>query len=934
MPTTRTLGRFAVLVVALPLVFAMVVLADGTQLGTVRGRVVDQTGAALPGASVELTNTEKGSTRTTVTDAQGNYVIPLVQPGPYRVSITLEGFEAFVARNAVVAVEKTTTVDARLKLSKASETITVQGDVPIVDRTNASVATTVETQLTQRLPVGRNFQNLALTVPGVVLPGNANANANFHGALFTDNLYLFDGIDTTDPTTGGFGQNFTFEAIQEVSVTTSAASADYGRAVGGIINVVTKSGTNEFKGSYKEILTNDDWNEQNKGVSPTSGASFARTKFDKLVRVHSATMGGPVWRDHAWFFGAYEWDMQPSPQRQTLDPKAPQNFVSVPQDKFWDVKGTWQLLPSHLIVLKANSSPTTDIVIDRHNGGINAIPRFAADLGAMNIQDQFSKSRAAQYSGVAGSNFALEGGLAASNIHINFRPFVGDTPVHQDLSTGLFYNGPSIVGFLERTRDEGDFSGNYYRRIGGETHNFKAGIDYQSVRSTVDQRFGGNQLFIDKSYDLSGGTSVPSQRRDYDPPVASSSHGRNTALFLLDKFQVGSHLSLNVGVRGEKQTGKSDLGTQIVDTTRLSPRLSGSYDLHGDGKTLAVASYGRFYQGILQQFDDQFAAFPPKSSFEVFNWDPKSSQFVDAGHQTVGGALVSVDNIQPTYVDEITAGVERQIGRNIGLSLRAIHRRWGDIIDDIQALASSGSVSKAFVNLPGANRSYNAVEAIFDKRFSSDWGAQVSYTYSRSRGNQFATVASDLANFANQNCKSAIDPTIGQGGVINCGLAAANNKQGFAPYDRPHVVRAYTAYHVPLRLFQVNLSPVLTVQSGDTFQKQGTLTVLNNAGVSTGNTITYYYAQAGSDRVPTIYQLDFAAEATYPVHGVEMGFKGEIFNLTDQQRQIQASTLGWCGDAASTNKTCQAARASYGLGTSRNAYQVPRSYRITALVRF
>jgi hypothetical protein len=416
--------------------------------------------------------------------------------------------------------------------------------------------------------------------------------------------------------------------------------------------------------------------------------------------------------------------------------------------------------------------------------------------------------------------------------------------------------------------------------------------------------------------------------------VASSSRGRDTALYALDKFQIGAHLSLNLGVRGEKQTGRSDLGTQIVDTTNISPRLSGTYDLQGDGKTLAVASYGRFSQNILQQFDDQFAALPPKSSFEVFNWDTKTNQWVDAGHQRLGGSLVAVNHIRPTFLDEVTAGLEQQIGRNVGVSVRGIHRHWKNIIDDVVELTSTGTVRRSFVNLSGAKRSYNALETVFNKRFASDWGAQISYTYARAKGNQFGTIASDLANFANQDCRSAIDPTIGQNGVINCGFAGAANRQGFAPYDRTHVLRAYTAYHVPIRFVQLNLAPVLTLQSGDTFQRQATLTVLNSAGVSTGNTITYYYTQAGSDRLPTIYTLDFAAEATYPIAGVEVGFKGEAFNLTDQQRQIQASTFGWCNDANSTNRQCQSARSSYGFGTSRNAYQAPRSYRLTALVRF
>ena len=248
----------------------------------------------------------------------------------------------------------------------------------------------------------------------MVLPGNSNANPNFHGALLSDNLYLFDGIDTTDPTTGGFGQNFTFEAIQEVQITTSAASADYGRAIGGIVNVITKSGTNELKGSVKDILTNDHWNAQNKGANRVSGATFARQKLDKVIPTYSVTLGGPIWRDHAWFFGAYETDKQTSAQRQTVDAAHPQNFVSTPQDKFYDAKVNWQVTPSNLLVGKANAAPTSNIAIDRHNGGINAIPRFAGDLGALNVQDQASRSRALQYSGLANSQFAVEAGAATS----------------------------------------------------------------------------------------------------------------------------------------------------------------------------------------------------------------------------------------------------------------------------------------------------------------------------------------------------------------------------------------------------------------------------------------------------------------------------------------------------------------------------------------
>ena len=193
------------------------------------------------------------------------------------------------------------------------------------------------------------------------------------------------------------------------------------------------------------------------------------------------------------------------------------------------------------------------------------------------------------------------------------------------------------------------------------------------------------------------------------------------------------------------------------------------------------------------------------------------------------------------------------------------------------------------------------------------------------------TISSDLANFNGSKCWSAIDRTIGQTGTIDCSVATSTNREGYSPYDRTHVLRAYSAYHLPMKVVQVVISPVVTVQSGDTYQRQASLSTLNSNGDATGNLLTYYYERAGSDRLPTIYQLDFGSEATYPFAGVEVGLKGEVFNVTNTQRQIQASTLGWCND---TNSACTSARLSFGLGTSRNAYQAPRSYRLTALLRF
>src|SRR5207247_1802301 len=200
--------------------------------------------------------------------------------------------------------EKTTDVAIAMKLGATTEAITVTGEVPIVDKTNVSANTRLREKEFQKLPLGRDYQTLFNEAAGVEGGPGQSANPNTHGALDGNNLYLFDGTDVTDSVTGTFGANLNYEAIQEVSVNTAGLSAEYGRAVGGVITVITKSGTNTPEGSLKLLLSNDQWNSQNKTHNQVTGESLARTKFDHVNPTYSGTLGGPILRDRAWFFGA------------------------------------------------------------------------------------------------------------------------------------------------------------------------------------------------------------------------------------------------------------------------------------------------------------------------------------------------------------------------------------------------------------------------------------------------------------------------------------------------------------------------------------------------------------------------------------------------------------------------------------------------------
>src|SRR5262245_56723651 len=323
-----------------------------------------------------------------------------------------------------------------------SETVEVEGDSPIVDMTNTTVTTAVRKEEYENMPIGRSYQALLARAPGVVGTGNVNSS----GANTSNNLFLMDGIDTTDPTTGTFGSNLNYEAIQEVSVSTNGISAEYGRALGAVTNVVTKSGTNKFSGSAKFIATNDEWSTQNKTKSETTGASLARVIFAKTNPLYSFTLGGPIKRDRAWFFGAYERSESTTPQRQTVG-QVPENYQQTTKSNFLNVRVTGQIAKNHQAWVKYFESPTDGFVIDYWASATNA----AGDLAALTRQDQTADNWAAQYTGVLRQNWTVEasGGTYASVLTVG--QYVdgrgGSNAPHTSLADGKTYNGSAFDGY-------------------------------------------------------------------------------------------------------------------------------------------------------------------------------------------------------------------------------------------------------------------------------------------------------------------------------------------------------------------------------------------------------------------------------------------------------------------------------------------------------
>ncbi|HSN69707.1 MAG TPA: carboxypeptidase regulatory-like domain-containing protein, partial [Thermoanaerobaculia bacterium] len=657
------------------LLLAQIALGQGFQVGSISGTVSDESGGVLPGVTVTATHQERGTQRVEVSDAQGKFRFVQLPLGTYKVEATLEGFETVVRDNIRVVVDKNSDLDLRLGLAATSTEITVTAEAPVVDPTNLAQTTNVSVEEFGKAPIGRSYQTIAALAPGVSATTNGNPYSN--GALSSANQFRYDGVDTTDQTTGTFGSNMNFEAIQEVQVLTNGVSAEYGRATGAFINVITKSGTNDFAGSLKMIVRNDSWDEQNKTKNSITGASFARTKKDADDIRYAATLGGPILRDRAWFFGAYEeWEEQGTPATTTV---TGEDYVSQRILELHNYRLSWQINPSHQIWARYGEDPMTGIVRAYTEG---------TDLNVLTAQGQYGDQTVVQYSGVFGSNVALEAMWGAANNQITvdpyrIGPFDNGSAIY-DYTTEKYYNGNyfGIDNGTDRPRDQLVAAATFFTRLGETTHDIKVGGDLQSVESSSYLSFGNNRLYEVEDYDAATGTFTPLYRSDYHDPGPQTSEGEITSFYVRDKMTLGPRLFAEAGIRFEGQTGKNDVGEKIVDATTFAPRLAVSYDLTGDARTILSATAGRYYDFIVQGFVDDFAQSASRANYDLYQWNPatNSYDFVQTVITAGGSTLRPNLDLEPGEMDEFTVGIQRQLGRTMGVGLRYVNREWSNLI--------------------------------------------------------------------------------------------------------------------------------------------------------------------------------------------------------------------------------------------------------------
>src|SRR5580698_5782507 len=293
---------------------------------TIEGTVRDNQGLAVAGVQVHVTSSELAIDRTATTDADGSYRIATLPPGVYEIKASKDGFQSEVFKNLEVTLNRTLSFDITMKVGALSQTVTVDSATPILETAASSTGSTITPQQIEDMPInGRNYLDLLQLVPGVSLNRQADPAGDdatpILGERSGNALFLIDGLPNSDNFNGGPSAQINQDSILEFQVITGGYKAEFGHASGGIINVVTRSGTNEWHGGVSAFHRNSVFDSNNVPGAST-GAPFL-LRWDP-----TAYIGGPIVKDKVFFFGSAERILESRDLNFVFNPNLPASLVA------------------------------------------------------------------------------------------------------------------------------------------------------------------------------------------------------------------------------------------------------------------------------------------------------------------------------------------------------------------------------------------------------------------------------------------------------------------------------------------------------------------------------------------------------------------------------------------------------------------------------
>jgi hypothetical protein len=685
--------------------------------GHVEGRVLTPDARPAPGVRVAASSPSLQLHQEVETDAGGYFRLRAVPVGTYQVRLALVGYRPVVFEGVTVRLGRTTSLgETRLELQALElGEIVVNAERPLVDLASAASVTNIPSEQFENLPTARDFRSIVSLAPQAdlsLLPGD---EVNIAGGTGPENAYYLDAVNITDPRRGATSSNLPYNFVRELQVKAGGYEAEFGRASGGIIDVITHSGGNRFGGQAFGFFTDNGLTSEPRfAVAGTRESQFSEYDF-------GGSLGGPVVRDRLWFFAAYN----PSFRRQRVDVGG----VDLPDDR----------LVQHLFATKLTWAPgaRTDVVITAH-GDPSRHREFPDALLAGSVANPEAVTRVTHQGGLVLSARARRQVGKATQVELGVARFTRDDnleagselgrtePRFEDLITGLVSGG---LGIRDREHTERAAHRAAVSAALGR-HTMKVGVEYED--NQLDQDFDVSRIF---RFDDTTYTWVHFSGR-------GSPHNRVWTGYAQDSWRLGERITVNVGLRwdGAYLIGTNGRVAQRF-TDQWQPRAGFTYQVGQMGSQKIFGSYGRFYEQLpLLMPGFWFSGGAGAGSSVRYDHDPRIDS--TGGQTTESGAAEaqSAQDLKGQHFDEFTLGYERAVGREFRVGVRGMYRalRWAiedaeNPATDLFAVGNPGRGNLAFS--PRARHTYSALVFTFEKPVRGRFGFLASYVLSRTRGN-------------------------------------------------------------------------------------------------------------------------------------------------------------------------------------------------------
>ncbi len=847
-------------------VLTLTVHAQIIQTGNLSGLVQDKEGGPIPGVEIGISSPALiVSEMTIVTNVKGNYRFPALPPGVYKVTFEIQGFNTLVREGIRITVGETTSLNVVLELSSIQKTIVVTGESPTVDVQKTTISATYAKEFLESMPTQRQLlTSFFSVVPGV-------QNETYHGAATSDNAFMIDGVNISDPLSGGLLVSYGFDIMEELSVDTGALRAEYGNVRGAVINAVTKSGGNDIHGQASYYFRNKSLQSDNTAGTPLEGKYVGfKNETDWSVNI-----GGPIIKNKLWLFA----NMSYYSLNQYIDGFPWDSDQTLPVDN-------WRYYPYAKLSWQINTK--NKLIFSYNHQNIRRTNRDASmyrNVDTTYFQNNPTNTFNLQWTGFINSNLFMNAKAAYVTHELSFTAKNDQIGIYNTVtrfySQNYGYNSTS-----KRPKLQFNLDGTYFKDNFAGTHEFKTGVE-----AWYGWESAGKYYFRDPRYNLSNliyvnNEGVPSyilHNEDYTRKDNNIMIGG----FIQDTWTPTARMTLNLGVRYDHQEGI--VPVQGLDRTPIvyqgvtydprvqssfkpltwdtvSPRFGLSYALTRDNKTVLKASFGRYYSSAISNL---FVGVNPNGAI---SW----RQRLNADWTLNGGPYLfsasSASRIDPDlkapYIDEFTVGIEREVMRDMKLGVRYIRKRDRNMVEDVNmnyldmealsqgelvwtnftsydvvdpyndqtvtfyGVTDTGIASAFYITNPsGLERNYDALEVTVNKRHSHRWQMAASYIYANAKNLTALNSGFTTSLFDNPN--------------------AMINAYGRDILVSPHQVKIQASYSGP---WGINASVYGSYFAGQPF----TRTIRSNdLGLSLSQgTVTIYADEKGSLLRPNRANLD------------------------------------------------------------------------------